>query len=418
MPDITPMQVVAQVSQQRLLDRLAQLARFGALENGGVDRQALSSEELDARAWLIDWAGSLGCEVITDDSANLFIRRAGQEALPPVVTGSHIDTQPSGGNLDGCYGVIAGMECLSALHNAGITTRRPIEVAVWMNEEGSRFAPGAMGSSAYVEPTRLKDYLAHQDARGITVAQALQQCHERFPHLPRRARVPFAAFIELHIEQGPVLEQGALPLAVVSGIQGVRWYQFTCYGESAHAGTTPMAMRQDAMTLARRTAHQVELAMGHLPAEELRLTFGRWDVEPNAINTTASRVSFTIDFRHADASVLAEFDAVMQQFAAENVQVKSLFHHQPVAFDVGLIAQQHASADALGIAAMKLMSGAFHDAMHLAGHCPTSMFFVPSHYGISHNPAEHTDPQYLYLGAKALAHCLTELANQPEGVNP
>ncbi|MEC4256561.1 M20/M25/M40 family metallo-hydrolase, partial [Escherichia coli] len=196
------------------------------------------------------------------------------------------------------------------------------------------------------------------------------------------------------------------------------WYQVTCYVESAHAGTTPMAVRQDAMTLARHTAHQVELAMAHLPAEELRLTFGRWDIAPNAINTTASRVSFTIDFRHADTSVLAEFDAVMQQFAAVNVQVKSLFHHQPVAFDVGLISQQHASAEALGIAAMKLMSGAFHDAMHLAGHCPTSMFFVPSHCGISHNPAEHTDPQYLYLGAKALAHCLTELANQPEGVNP
>lgn len=409
-------QVAGHISQQRLLERLAQLARFGALENGGVNRQALSAEELDARAWLIDWAYTLGCEVITDDCANLFIRRAGREDLPPVVTGSHIDTQPGGGNLDGCYGVIAGMECLSALAQTGITTLRPIEVAVWMNEEGSRFSPGAMGSSAFVQPQRLMSYRNHQDAQGVTLAQALESCHQRFAHLPRRAPLPMAAFVELHIEQGPVLEQANLPLALVQGIQGVRWYQVTCLGQSAHAGTTPMAVRKDAMTLARQTAQQLEQWAATLPADELRLTFGRWEVEPNAINTIAGRASFTLDFRHDSPAVLAQFDDWMQQIAAENVQVECVFNHPPVAFNTQLLAQQYACTQALQIDTTTLTSGAFHDAMHLASHCPTSMFFVPSHNGISHNPAEYTDPQYLYLGAQALACCLTELANQPIGV--
>ncbi|AVX39372.1 TPA: M20 family metallo-hydrolase [Yersinia enterocolitica] len=409
-------QVADYISQQRLMARLAQLAEFGALPHGGVNRQALSGEELAARAWLIDWAFALGCEVITDDCANLFIRRAGREDLPPVVTGSHIDTQPCGGNLDGCYGVIAGMECLSALAQAEITTLRPIEVAIWMNEEGSRFSPGAMGSSAFVQPQRLADYQHHQDAQGISLQQALARCHQRFPHLPRRGTVPMAAFVELHIEQGPVLEKANQPLAVVQGIQGVRWYQVSCLGQSAHAGTTPMGDRKDAMSLARQMAQQLEEQAATLPADQLRLTFGRWEVEPNAINTIASRATFTLDFRHEDPAVLAQFDDWMQQIAADNVLVECVFSHPPVAFNTQLLAQQYACTQALQIDTATLTSGAFHDAMHLASHCPTSMFFVPSHNGISHNPAEYTDPQYLYLGAKALACCLTELANQPIGV--
>ncbi|CNL34760.1 putative amino acid hydrolase [Yersinia enterocolitica] len=416
MLDSAGVQLASYISQPRLMGRLAQLAEFGALENGGVNRQALSAEELDARAWLIDWAFALGCEVMTDDCANLFIRRAGREDLPPVVTGSHIDTQPCGGNLDGCYGVIAGMECLSALVQADITTLRPIEVAVWMNEEGSRFSPGAMGSSAFVQPQRLPDYLNNQDAQGVTLQQALANCHQRFPYLPRRATVPMAAFIELHIEQGPVLEQTNQPLAVVQGIQGVRWYQVSCLGQSAHAGTTPMVDRKDAMSLARQVVQQLENLTAMLPADQLRLTFGRWEIEPNAINTIAGRATFTLDFRHADPAVLAQFDDWMQQIATDNVVVESVFSHPPVAFNPQLLAQQYACAQALDIDTATLTSGAFHDAMHLATHCPTSMFFVPSHNGISHNPAEYTDPQYLYLGAKALACCLTELANQPIGV--
>ncbi|MFC3393747.1 M20 family metallo-hydrolase [Brenneria rubrifaciens] len=404
------------VSQARLLDNLATLSRFGALANGGVNRQALSADDLDARAWLIDLAQSLGCDVMTDEAANLFIRRAGVDDLPPVVTGSHIDTQPSGGNLDGCYGVMAGIECLTALNEAGIVTRRPLDVVIWTNEEGSRFAPGAMGSNAFVNPEYLAAYQNNQDQNGVTLKEALADCHRRFS-LPRRAKYPMAAFIELHIEQGPVLEQAGLPLATVQGIQGVRWYQVVCSGQSAHAGTTPMSSRADAMTLARRLTDRIENALSDVPADQLRLTFGSWQVMPNSINTIAGQVSFTIDFRHPDAEVLARFDTVIAGFAADNVTVTSLLHQAPVAFDPPLLAQQQACCDALAIPTTQLVSGAFHDAMCLARHCPTSMFFVPSHKGISHNPAEYTDPHSLWLGARALACCLTELANPLTGVN-
>ncbi|MBF7686792.1 M20 family metallo-hydrolase [Acinetobacter rathckeae] len=412
MSENTPVHIASKVSKQRLLDQLKQLAFFGALDNGGVDRQALSKIEIQARRWLIDWAYSLGCKVFTDECANLFIRREGQQDLPPVVTGSHIDTQPCGGNLDGCYGVIAGMECLAILNEMKITTCRPIEVVVWTNEEGSRFSPGAMGSSCYVKPELLQSYLTHKDINNITLKQALQQCHQHFSDLPRRSRVPFFSFIELHIEQGPVLETENRPLAVVNGIQGVRWYEVTCLGESAHAGTTPMPIRQDAMTLARFTVDQIEQSVSHLPVDELRLTFGRWDIKPNAINTIASRVTFTLDFRHANPDVLAEFDLIIQQCMGDNIQIKAIFDHEPVAFDTALLSRQCATAKALHIDHLSLMSGAFHDAMHLAEHCPTSMFFVPSHRGISHNPAEYTHPDHLHLGAQALAYCLAELANQ------
>ncbi|MCG8709579.1 M20 family metallo-hydrolase [Brenneria sp. 4F2] len=405
------------VSQAHLLDNLAALSRFGALPDGGVNRQALSSDDLDARAWLIELARSLGCEVATDACANLFIRRPGLQDLPPVVTGSHIDTQPCGGNLDGCYGVMAGIECLRALNEAGIATQRPLEVVVWTNEEGSRFAPGAMGSSAFVNPERLAGYLDSRDRDGVTVGAALADCHRRFADLPRRDRYPMAAFIELHIEQGPVLEQAGLSLARVAGIQGVRWYQIRCIGRSAHAGTTPMNRRADAMTLARRLADRIEQAVADVPADQLRLTFGCWQVTPNAVNTVAAEVSFTIDFRYPDAEVLTRFDAAIAGLAADNVLITPSLRQPPIEFDARLLAQQQACCDALDIPTANLVSGAFHDAMYLARHCPTSMFFVPSRHGISHNPAEYTDPHSLWLGARALACCLTELANPLTGVH-
>ncbi|XBS71790.1 hydantoinase/carbamoylase family amidase [Acerihabitans sp. KWT182] len=310
---------------------------------------------------------------------------------------------------------MAGIECLRALNDAGIVTERPIEVAVWMNEEGSRFAPGAMGSSAFVDPRRLASYLDVTDAAGESVRHALKAFRQRFPHLPPRPDDGIAAFIELHIEQGPVLEQAGLPLAVVEGIQGVRWYQVTCRGESAHAGTTPMAGRRDAMRLARTVADRIESALADVPADELRLTFGRWEVLPNAINTVAAGVSFTVDFRHPDPAVLACLDRLMEQIINDDVQVAALLNQPPVAFDGMLSRLLMDSSGALDIPFTTLRSGAFHDAMHLAGYCPSSMLFVPSHKGISHNPSEYTDPRSLRLGAQVLACALTELACLSEG---
>lgn len=406
----------------RLLDEnwlnhlLAQLAEFGKLAKGGVDRQALSDVELDARAWLIDIARQLGCDVYRDAAANLFFRRPGRLAIPPVSTGSHVDTQPSGGNYDGCYGVIAGLVCLKALNDAQVVTERPVEVVIWTNEEGSRFAPGAMGSSAFVDPARLSRHLDTIGGDGVSFRDALARHQTRFAAIPLRPNREMACFVELHIEQGPVLESRDLPLAIVSGIQGVRWYQITCHGISAHAGTTPMTLRQDAMTLAREQLALIEQAMGDSADDALRLTFGRWQVTPNAINTIPSSVCFTLDFRHPSAEKLARLDAVIASLASERVTVEPLLNKAPVTFDAGINRVLQAAGNALDIAHMALLSGAFHDAMYLAEHCPTSMLFVPSHQGISHNPAEYTDPRSLAAGARTLACALTELSQSLEGV--
>lgn len=401
------------VSSTRLQGLLDTLATFGPGSDGGMNRQALSEEDFQARAWLISEARKLGCTVWTDACANLFIRREGREDLPPVMTGSHIDTQPTGGKLDGCYGVMAGLECLHAMEAANVRTRRPIEVVVWTNEEGSRFSPGAMGSSAYVDPARLTDYRTNLDAAGISVGEALDAHARRFADLPLREKIVTHAFVELHIEQGPVLEQANVPLGVVSGIQGVRWYQVRCKGASAHAGTTPTHMRRDALLLAMESLSRIDALAEKLAGEDKRLTFGRWNVFPNAINTIAGEATFSIDFRHADPAVLEAFDASLSTCLPADAELTSLFTHAPTAFDQQVIDVLEKACDATGLGWQSIRSGAFHDAMYLADHCPTAMLFVPSRDGVSHNPLEFTDPAQLEAGVRALAWSLVSLAEQP-----
>lgn len=401
------------VSSTRLQKLLDTLASFGPGKDGGMNRQALSEEDFQARAWLINEAKKLDCQVWTDACANLFIRREGREDLPPVMTGSHIDTQPTGGTLDGCYGVMAGLECLYALQDADIRTRRPIEVVVWTNEEGSRFSPGAMGSSAYVNPARLMAYRSNLDATGVSVGEALDAHARRFAELPLREKIATHAFVELHIEQGPVLEQAGISLGVVSGIQGVRWYQVRCIGASAHAGTTPTHMRRDALLLAMGSLGRIDTLAEGLAGEDKRLTFGRWNVQPNAINTIAGEATFSIDFRHADPAVLDAFDAGLSACLPADAELTTLFTHAPTAFDPGVINVLEKACDATGLAQLSIRSGAFHDAMYLAGHCPTAMLFVPSRAGISHNPLEFTEPAQLEAGVRALAWSLVSLAEQP-----
>ncbi|WP_250442253.1 M20 family metallo-hydrolase [Caballeronia sp. AZ1_KS37] len=406
-------QVADAVNAARLLESIEALAAFGARDDGGVDRPALGERDIEARRFLIDRARALGCSVHVDACANLFFRREGDAALAPVMTGSHIDTQPAGGKLDGCYGVLAGFEVLAALNDANVPTRRPLEVAIWTNEEGTRFSPGAMGSSAFVEPSRMARYAHVQDAEGTTLSAALQRHVSAFPELPPRAQQDAAhAFVELHIEQGPQLEKAEVPLAVVSGIQGVRWYAFHVQGIAAHAGTTPMPLRRDAMTLAIALHRELDVIAHELGRADTRVTFGRWNIAPNSINTIPSAVSFTVDFRHPDARVLGAFDEHAQAIAqSHGARIEALFAHAPVAFNPSVLSRIDEACRALDTRALHLTSGAFHDAMYLAKHCPSGMIFVPSIDGISHNPAEATDAGPLVLGARALAHCLTTLCN-------
>jgi N-carbamoyl-L-amino-acid hydrolase len=413
----------AHVSQKRLEDALAALARFGGRDDGGVARETLTQTDIDARRHLIAYARALGCEVETDECANLFFRRAGKTSLPPVLTGSHADTQPVGGKLDGAYGVIAGLELIAALNDAGLETLRPIEVVAWTNEEGSRFGPGAMGSSAFVEPARLTSYRAALDSDNITFGAALDAALSATPDLKRRPLgLPISACLELHIEQGPVLERAGIPLGVVTGIQSVRWYRVECTGTAAHAGTTPMEDRCDAMAAAVGIAHQLYAYAATESGSKLRLTMGRWQVNPNSVNTIPGKVEFTVDVRSLDAAVLERFEQFLHQATRDypwrgKVGVDCFFSRAPTFFPDAMVSVVERACERVcqmsGHAApLRLTSGAFHDAMYLADHCPTAMIFVPSKGGISHNAAEETAPHELFLGAQALAYAVVELANQ------
>jgi N-carbamoyl-L-amino-acid hydrolase len=412
------------VDSGRLNDAIADLAAFGGRSDGGVARETLTPLDLQARRHLIERARALGCSVCVDPCGNLFFRRAGQQAdLPPVLTGSHIDTQPVGGKLDGAYGVVAGLEVIQALNDAGVATRRPVEVVVWTNEEGSRFGPGAMGSSAFAQSGRLAGYRASRDAAGILFGDALDAALADTPDVEHSALGHSVdSCVELHIEQGPVLEGANVPLGVVTGIQSVRWFNVTVSGAAAHAGTTPMEVRRDAMRAAVELAGHLYACGDALRARGLRMTLGRWRVGPNSINTIPGEVEFTVDARCVDEDVLASFEATLRDAVAGlnaadgfTAQVQSLFARATTRFPAHMTdlverACARAAANAGEGAPIRVTSGAFHDAMYVADLCPTAMIFVPSRSGISHNAAEYTEPHQLYLGAQALAYVVAELA--------
>lgn len=408
---------MAHVQPDRLIGMQRQLAGFGAVPGGGVAREALTCADVEARRWLCSKVKGEQYSWLIDDAANLFLRREGTEpGLAPVMTGSHIDTQPLGGWLDGAYGIIAGLEVMLALDDAGIRTRRPLELAVWTNEEGSRFKPGAMGSSAFVDPSLLSGYLGVSDREGISFEQARDAALGDASYATRVAlRRPVHAYLEAHIEQGPVLEAGGHTLGIVTGIQGVRWFEIFVHGRSAHAGTTPADARQDALM----TAASLVAAIGELTRRRadaaLRVTVGRFDVTPGSINTIASQVVFTIDLRHPDEAVLEELESAFRALVESGADrcrctMQRVMRRPPTDFDPQVLAVLGAAVRASGAPFCSIGSGAFHDAMYLADLCPTAMLFVPSREGISHNPAEDTGEADLVAGTRALAGALTALA--------
>ncbi|MEO8281361.1 MAG: M20 family metallo-hydrolase, partial [Ideonella sp.] len=332
------------VDSERLRTAIASLARFGGRDDGGVSRQTLTDIDLVSRRFLIDRARALGCSVEVDECANLFFRRPGlHDDLPPVLTGSHGDTQPVGGKLDGAYGVLAGLEIIEALNAAGVSTRKPIEVVAWTNEEGSRFGPGCMGSSFYVEPSRLQQYRQSLDGDKISFGAAVDRALAQVPDVPRRAqKQALDSYIELHIEQGPVLENAGATLGVVTGIQSVRWYTAKITGVAAHAGTTPMDLRQDAMATAVQIAHRLFAEAALRAASHLRLTLGRWSVGPNSINTIPGEVEFSVDMRCVYEAVLADFDAAFKRIVADHpwrdrIAVTGIFERAPTHFPQAML---------------------------------------------------------------------------------
>jgi len=404
------------VSEQRLWERLMAMARIGAIDGDGVNRACCTAEDIAARRLLRGWATALGLEAAVDAIGNLWLRYPGTEpdALP-VLTGSHMDSQPRGGRFDGIYGVLAGLEAIEAMIQAGYRPRRGVELVAWTNEEGGRFAPGCMGSMCHAGVKVPADFATVTDAEGTRFGDALKDLLEAERDLPRR---PLGgrhhAYLESHIEQGPRLEAEAREIGVVTGIQGVRWFNVILSGDTAHAGAAPMAGRRDTVQAALRGIAALNELMAD-PTDILRFTVGRIVVQPNTPNSVPNRTLFTIDFRHPDLATLRDRgDRILQTIRAVaapcEVTVEETLTIHPVAFDPKVIGAVDRAASADGCSTLTMPSGAFHDAQFLVPVAPTGMVFIPCRNGVSHNPAEYAEPGHCAAGARVLARALAELA--------
>ena len=404
------------VREQRLWDRHMQMAQLGAIPGDGVNRACLTPLDRSARRLLIDWAAEAGASVSVDEAANLWLRREGDDPdAAPVLTGSHMDSQPEGGRFDGMYGVLAGLEALTAMQSLGLRTRRAVELVAWTNEEGGRFAPGCMGSMAWSGDRALASFAGSRDPQDVRFADALAEHLAAEADLPRR---PLGgrphAYVEAHIEQGPLLEERGIPIGIVTGIQGSRWFTVTLTGRSAHAGTTPLGLRADAMQDFIAVAAALNAIMAD-PADVLRFTIGRIAVTPNTSNSVAGQVVFTIDLRHPDRAELARRgDAIAATVLAAATRTRAVVEERftawPLDFDPTLIAAIASAAGGLGLDSLKMPSGAFHDAQFAARVCPAAMIFVPCRGGVSHHPSEYATPGQLAAGAAVLSDTLLALA--------
>jgi N-carbamoyl-L-amino-acid hydrolase len=410
-------QPAARVDAARLWERHQRLARHGATADGGVNRQALSAEEIAAWRELVGWGREEGLAAFTDPVGNLFLRLEGSDAeAVPVLTGSHLDSQPSGGKFDGVFGVLAGLEAAQSIRAAGITLRRPLEIVAWMNEEGSRFVPGMMGSAAFTGAAPLDTFLPVRDASGISVREGLAALHDAFPDLPSRPlRRPVAAYVEAHIEQGPILEREGYSIGVVTGIQGKRTFRVTVRGEEAHAGTSAPRERKDALLAAVRMIAALDAAMRD-GDDVVKFTVGRLDVMPNAPSVVAGTAVFSIDLRHVDSAILAALgDRITGICAAQagrcSVDVAELTRASSLTFPESMTRLVRESAASLGVPAMDIYSAAGHDARFLHAVCPTGMIFVPCKEGISHNARESATPEDLAAGTRVLVDVLMKLAS-------
>ena len=406
--------VAPRVDGDRLLGRLAELARLGAIDGGGCARLALTDADREGRDLVVTWMRDLGMRVDVDVVGNIIgTWDVGQGA--PVMTGSHIDTVRTGGRYDGNLGVLAGLEVVESLMTAGVRPRRPFAVAVFSNEEGARFQPDMLGSLVYVGGLAVEDALSTMSIDGCAYGDELTRIGYA-GNLPCPAPAPHA-FVELHIEQGPVLEREGFRFGAVTGVQGISWQEVHIDGQSNHAGTTPMDLRHDpAVVAARITVFLRELAErygGHQVC-----TVGRVDLHPNLINVVPKSATLTLDVRNTDEVKLRSAEAEIDDFvrriaAAEGVSItrRVLARFEPVDFDPRVVDIVAAAIEAKGTTHRRLPSGAGHDAQMLARVCPTAMIFTPSHLGISHNPAEHTDDADLIDGAQILLDVMLELAD-------
>lgn len=406
----------------RLWATLMELARIGATEKGGVCRLTLTDLDRQARDRFVRWARDLDCELRVDRIGNIFARRPGTDpARRAVATGSHLDTQPTGGRFDGNYGVLAGLEVLRTLKQADIRTCAPLEVCVWTNEEGSRFVPVMMGSGVYAGAFPLELALSATDRDGHSVASALEAIGYAgsAPAAVADGAPAFDAYFEAHIEQGPILEAQDVVIGAVTGALGQRWYDLTVIGQEAHAGPTPMNLRRDALLVASRLVCKVnEIALGEAPHG--RGTVGCLTVHPDSRNVIPGRVTLSVDFRHPDDAGLLRMDAALRAAAQVEctadggieVGVEQVVYFPPAAFDPVLLDSIRTGAREIGIEPLDIVSGAGHDAVYAARIAPTAMIFIPCKDGISHNEIEDALPEHVTAGANVLLHAMLARAGR------
>jgi N-carbamoyl-L-amino-acid hydrolase len=396
-----------QTDAARLWGTLMETAAIGATPKGGIRRLTLTDLDGQVRAWFRNAAEAAGATVTLDDMGTMFARRPGQRSdVPPIAIGSHLDTQPTGGRFDGCLGVLAALEVLRTLADAGYETFAPVEVVNWTNEEGARFSPPMTASGVFAGVFTRDWAVARTDADGIRLGDALEAIGARGAE--RCGAHPLSAFLELHIEQGPILEAEGLDIGAVTGVQGMRWFEVTITGQDAHTGATPMHLRKNALIGAARLIEKVEaIARAHPPLAVA--TVGSMRVQPNSPNVVPGEVFLTVDLRHPETAVLEamekELEAALAEAAAPQglaVAATRIWDQPPVAFDPDCIAAVRGAAEAAGFKVRDMVSGAGHDAAYIARVAPTAMIFVPCRGGISHNEAEFTSMEQCAAGAQVL----------------
>ena len=402
------------INGTRLLARIAELAQIGAIEGTqGCSRLAFTDSDREGRDLVVTWMTDLGLTVTVDAVGNVVASTGDAGAAGAVMAGSHIDTVGTGGRFDGNLGVLAGLEVIEATLAANVDLKRPLAVAFFSNEEGSRYPPDMMGSLAYVGGMSVESVLEVEGADGTIVGEELERIGYRGA-APCPGAVPHA-FVELHIEQGPVLDNEAVQIGVVEGVQGISWTEFKFIGQSNHAGTTPMSLRRDPMAVAAEVAVAARAIATDLGGAQVA-TVGSLTLHPKLVNVVPAHATMTVDLRNTDETLLRQaeqqlMDSVQQIADREdiNVESRSLARFEPVEFDKRVVDAIEALAQQKGLSTRRMPSGAGHDAQMIARVCPTGMIFVPSLDGISHNPAEHTDDEDLVAGAQLLADAMLAL---------
>ena len=411
------------IDGERLWRSLMDMAQHGATAKGGVCRLTLTDIDKAGRDTFVEWCRNEGMTVRVDKVGNIFARRDGRDpAAKPVVTGSHLDSQPTGGKFDGVYGVLAGLEVVRSLNEQEITTDAPIEVVVWTNEEGSRFSPAMMGSGVYGGAFTLDEILDKRDIDGIRLGDELERIGYAGDLDPTGHEM--AAYFEAHIEQGPILEAAGLPIGVVTHAQGQRWHEITVTGMESHAGPTPMAVRKDALVGAAKIIQRVN-EIGHAFQPGACATVGFIESKPNSRNVIPGSVFLTTDLRHPDDATLTEMDRDMKAFCGAlaeedglTIDIKDFWYFPPTPFDEKLVGLVGQGAETHDLPSEKIISGAGHDAVYVSRRVPTAMIFTPCEDGISHNEIENAKPEDLEAGCNVLLHAMLEAAGwRREGHN-